>query len=228
MALKRATFKRLKILLKVILLFLLVPSIFFYAFGLEALIYVLIYFQFLLLWAQVELGMRQHALTRFQSEPYFDVERSPGGALYGVGERGETIRTEVLKIKNISDWPAYNVMLARVLDDKFLPIEPSKWKKWLHTHLIRCLPPHKEEVLCSWIVGRVPKDFEKLIFEVHYRNRFGDYGVLSIMFFSGEHIILSQSEPPKPGWLLPTLEEFGLLLRLRQFKKLSKMPYKKK
>jgi len=211
MSLRRAILKRLEILLKATLLFLLVPSILFCTRGLEALIPMLIYFQFLLLWAQVELGMRQHALTRFQSEPYFDVERRLGGGICLADEEGGKISREILIIKNISDWPAYDVRLSRVLDDKYMPIEPSKWGEWLDTRWIRCLPPHKEDVLCSWNPKKVPEDFEKLIFEIHYRNRYGDFQILSIKFFSGEYIILSQPEPPKPGWLLRTLEDFRLL-----------------
>jgi len=218
----KATIKlrRLFIPLKVIFLFTLVPALLFYTYGLNALIPVLIYFQLLLLWAQAELGMRQQALARYQSEPSFAVRMDHSG-IYGAS----TIHTRILKLKNISDWPAYNVMLVRVLDETLLPVKPDEWKKWLHTDLIECLPPNEEEPLCSWTVWEAPKDLEGFTFEVSYSNRFGELRTLYTRFFRKnlrEKFILRHEEPPRPGLFLRLLEDLGLLLRLRRFEKLVK------
>ena len=199
--------KKAQIFFKAILLLVLLPSILFCIYGWEAFIPILVYFQFLLLWAQVELGMRQHALTRFQSEPNFAVEKKI--------EEGGTVEKKVfltkINIKNISDWPSYNLFLARVLDEKFLPVKPNKWKNWLRTNHINYLLPGEEKTLCY--VREPPENFEGLIFEVHYCNRFGDLRTLHFRFLGEDEVLLMHEEPPKPGWLLRTLEEFSLLLR---------------
>jgi len=203
------------VLFKVALL-LSIPFALFYIYGVkEALNPLLIYLQFLIFWAQAEIGMRQFALVRFQSEPSFDVEREIGGM--HIADKTQ-ITNENLKIKNISEWPAYDIILSRVLDDKFSPIPPDEWRKWLSTKWISCLPPHKERVLCSWNPNKVPHDyFEQVAFEILYRNRFGDLRTLRIRFLSGGEIVLFHEEPPRSGWLLRTLEELSLLFKMGKF-----------
>jgi len=195
--------KKAKILFKVILLIALFPSILLCIYGWEAFIPMLVYFQFLLIWAQVEVGMRQHILTRFQSEPSFAVEKKI--EVGGASEKKVYLIT--INIKNISDWPSYNLFLARVLDEKFLPVKPNEWKKWLRPNSINYLLAGEEKTLCY--VKEPPENFGGLIFEVHYRNRFGDFRMLHFRFLGEDEVLLMHEEPPKPGWLLRTLEEFS-------------------
>jgi hypothetical protein len=153
-------------------IFMAVPASFFAVLGREALLPVLLYFQLLVLWGQIEVSLRQHELFAAQYEPAFSVEFQ--------WSAGENPRGQIL-LTNTSQNTAYNVGVGRVLGEGGKPIPPPEWKEKINTYFIPSLAANESKPLCSFERGFL----EKKAIEVSYLNRFGEWGTVIITFHGG-------------------------------------------
>jgi len=169
-------------------IFIAVPASFFAVLGKEALLPVLLYFQLLVLWGQIEVSLRQHELFAAQYEPAFSVEFQ-----WSTGESP----TGSILLTNTSQNMAYSVSVTRVLDEWGKPIPPPEWEKKIHTDFIPSLAPNQHRFLCSAERGFLE---EKLI-EVSYHNRVGEWGTVTIAFHEGKPMVIP-SGMRRRGFLL--------------------------
>jgi hypothetical protein len=132
----------LRIIGKIFLLTI-IPVLLVVKLGWDSILPIIVYLQFLLLWAQTEIGMRQAILSSAQFEPSFNIkeEETP---IFG---RPKSIFN--VHVVNISENPAYNLIVGRVLNGKGNPISPQMWPKFLSRNQIGCLPPNQSLELYS-------------------------------------------------------------------------------
>lgn len=166
-----------------------------------ALITVIIYLQLLLIWAQAEIGLRQHVLFSAQFDPSFDAK----------------LRNNVnLFVRNTSKNPAYNIMVGRMMDEQNKAIPPNNWKGKVSSYFIGSLAPEQEVLLCSF----TDKDFFKnKAIEVSYTNQFGDWKEIYIRLLEDERLLFIPKEVQKPGILLNTFEDLPLFLKLIRYER---------
>jgi len=193
------------------LLLALIPILLVIKFRWDAILPVIIYLQLLLIWAQTEIGLRQHLLFSAQFDPSFDVKLKEGALIANEKEGG--IRHYNIYITNTSKYPAYNVMIGRILDEQNYPISPNIWKNKILTSAIYSLTPGKDVLLGS-IVDK--SFFENNTIEINYTNLFGEWKEIWIKFLSGRPLVIPKGREA-PGILLNTFEELILFLKFIKF-----------
>lgn len=106
--------------------------------GSDFLMVIIIYAQLLVIWRQAEIYERQNLLLLNQFEPSFSVR----------------INDNMLIIENVSQNPAYDVGIVRVLREDGKPIPPEKWREYIsfpEEYLIQCLSPKESGILSDFI-----------------------------------------------------------------------------
>jgi hypothetical protein len=145
----------------------------------EAILPIILYFQLLLLLAQIELNVKHHALFSAQYEPVFTVSRAPSGT--------EVRAKELILIQNNSTNIAYHLAVARVLDGEGRPIAPDLWKQKIHSFFISSLAPNETKPLCEVDLDVLRSDWS---IEAIYYNRLGELNDLHLRFFDGDILII--------------------------------------
>jgi hypothetical protein len=158
----------------------------------EAILPIILYFQLLLLLAQIELNVKHYALFSAQYEPVFSVSRAPSGT--------EVRAKELILIRNNGTNIAYNLAVARVLDGEGRPIAPDLWKQKIHSFFISSLASNETKPLCEVDLDVFRSDWS---IEVIYHNRLGELNDLHLRFFDGNTLIIP-----------PQLRTRGLFSRL--------------
>jgi len=181
-----------------ILLLVLIPILLVIKFRWDAILLIIIYLQLLLIWAQTEIGLRQHVLFSTQFNPSFEVK---------LGNMVDENKI-VIYLHNTSDKPAYNIGIVRVLDEENEPIPPNSWKNKISTLFISSLAPGEEVSL-----GSADKSFLKnKTIEISYTNLFGEWKEIWIKFLNGRLLVIPGREQA-PGILLNTFEDLVLFLK---------------
>lgn|GEM_PF-2361571 len=201
----------------VLLAFLLaIPSVLLVRYGFDAVIPLVAYLQFILLWAQTELWLRQNMIHLSQFEPFFDVRLTDpklkidlnlGGSTGGLPERLH----DGIYIRNVSKNPAYAVGVARILDERRRPIRPGEWVGISVEPPRALLPPREWRKICSLS----PKGVEFLrgkAVEIGYVDKFHNWKTLTVVIREDLNIMLIPEYRGTPGILLNMLEFFYLLL----------------
>ncbi|HII67080.1 MAG TPA: hypothetical protein HA302_03525 [Thermococcaceae archaeon] len=126
--------------------------------GADFLMLIVIYAQLLVIWRQAEIYERQNLLLLNQFEPSFSVR----------------INDNMLIIENVSQNPAYDVGIGRVLLRWGEPIPPEKWREYIsfpEEYPIQCLSP-KESGTLGYFINETYFFGKKI--EVLYRTRLGE------------------------------------------------------
>ena len=97
---------------------------------------IIIYFQFLLIWIQAEVSLRQNDLYPAQFEPFFDVQVTVASHM-------------ALTIENVSDKPAYTLSVSRFMDQNHKPIPPAEWTNKVDCPRAATLVPGGKLPLCT-------------------------------------------------------------------------------
>ena len=187
---------------KVILL-ILIPILLLIRLKWDAILPIIIYLQFLLIWAQAEISLRQQVLFSMQLDPHFSVK----------------LQEDVLVLTNMSNNPAYNIMIGRILNEQTEPIPPQDWKNKISSNFISSLAPNEQVQLCS--VRDVDFLKSKTI-EISYTNQLGEWKQSHIKILEKMKFLVVPPAVKLPGILLGTLEEFSLFLKFIQYKKYFK------
>jgi len=169
-----------------------------------------IYLQFILIWAQAEIGLRQHIMFTMQFDPSFKIEvEKEAGVIHDINRPNKVIVT------NISQYPAYNIFVGRVLDEQNNPIAPSKWKKEIVSNMLDCLSPEQELLLCH-----ISEPFinNKSVIEIIYTNKFGDEREFFIRFMEGKKHLFIPGKIKRPGILLNTFENLNFYFKYIRLK----------
>lgn len=189
----------------VILALILVPGALLIFLGLtKGAVPILIYFQLLLIWIQLEINQRQNRLFSAQFRPFFSVElKKPV--------------TGELKIKNISKSPVYNLSATRVFEGNN-PLRPSEWRGNLINESARfqTLAPGEEIGLKLFASMEAVHTFKRrsLQLEFSYWNQFGEFLTFRISFFENtDDLLLLPAAEEKPGLLINELERVTLVYK---------------
>jgi len=163
-----------------ILLLLIIPVLLIFKLKWDSILPMIIYFQFLLIWIQAEISIRQNALFSIQFEPLFEIIEKDS-LTESVGRRN--IFPKIL-IKNISRNPAYDVKAIRVLNKQYRPVPPSQWENKIQPNFINILAPSEEKMLCYLKNLNIKKELieNELLLEVSYFNQLGEWQGLTIKF----------------------------------------------
>lgn len=185
-----------------VLLLALIPILLAIRFRWDAIFPIIIYLQLLLIWAQAEIGLRQHVLFSAQFDPFFDVELTKKGVV-------DAHLPYKIYVRNTSKNPAYNIRVGRILYEN-KPMPPDNWNK-VSSEFISSLAPDQKVLLCSLNEDIVKND---PTIEVSYSNHLGEWREICIAFFTDEKLFLIPRKVQAPGILLNTIE--GLTLFLNQ------------
>lgn len=112
-----------------------------------------------------------------------------------------------LTIENLSENPAYNLSVARLLDKGGTPLDPSQWQDKLDIAPMATLAPREKRQFCTLKDQSLR---ERLmtnggVLEVSYLNRQGEWQTLPILFTAGQQLVAPGGTLP-PGVLLRTFE----------------------
>lgn len=198
---KRGIINLGKILCKILLLAL-IPILLIIKFKWDAILPTIIYLQFLLIWAQTEIGLRQHVLFSTQFNPSFKVRLGSSSMTEG----GHKIN---IYLRNTSDKPAYNIGIVRVLDEENEPIPPNSWKDKISTLFISSMVPG-EEVSLGYLADK--SFLENKTIEISYTNLFGEWKEIWVKFLNGRFLVIPGREQA-PGILLNTFGDLVLFLK---------------
>jgi len=168
----------------VLFLFVAVPSIIIYLLGLpNGLISMLIYMQLLIIWIQAELSMRQQFLFRSQFVPILTLRALSTEVTVSARDSKITeTKTVTITARNLSDNPAFNIMLSRVLANGFKPLEPIVWANFLRCEVIDHLGSKEEKPLCSTTFAELVKLLKIAeLFEVSYSDKYGAWHSAAFM-----------------------------------------------
>jgi hypothetical protein len=174
----------------------------------EAILPIIIYLQLLLIWVQAEISLRQTALFAAQFEPAFDVKVSEWVPM-------------TLTIENVSENPAYNVSVGRLLDERSAPLDPKQWQDKLEIDQMSALAPHEKHRLCAF---RDEALRENVLthggsVEVLYFSRQGEVQSVRLRFLKdGQMLIVSGGTLPT-GILLRTIEDASSIWSLLRFRR---------
>jgi len=173
----------------------------------DAILPIIIYLQLLLIWAQAEIGLRQHFLFTAQFKPFFDIRSQ---------HIASTPSSEGIWIRNVSRNPAYNIMIGRLLDERNEPIDPGQWKDKVPSNFIGSLAPNGEELLCCLDEEMAHSEFA---IELSYFDQLGELGTVYMKARKeGSFLLIPQTKEP-PGIFLNTFEYFALFFRFLSFKR---------
>jgi hypothetical protein len=176
----------------------------------DAILPIIIYFQLLLIWAQVEIALRQHSLFAMQFKPSFDIKFGGEEIIPIVVMPPSDVTVTPIRIRNTSNNPAYNIMVGRLLSRQNEPIPPSQWRDKVQSDLISSLAPDEEVVLCS--LGEELTHSEVTV-EFSYFDQLGEPGTMYIRLARDGKILLIPERTALPGILLSTLEYFALFFK---------------
>jgi hypothetical protein len=193
----------LKITIILVKFFLLVlpPILLIYILNINAVLPIIAYLQFLLIWTQAEIGLKQHILFSAQFDPSFKISSKFITSL-------ETSRDCLsLEIKNTSKNPAYTITLARFLDHNNNPIMSKIWKEKISDNRPFDLSPDEQSYLCQIIDLEF---IQKNHLVIGYHNQFGDYK--EFQFYLSKFTSVTVPSPiNEPGILMNTFREITLL-----------------
>ena len=96
------------------LLLLIIPILLMIRLGIDAILPIIVYMQFLLIWAQTEISMRQNALFSAQFEPVFNI--SINGQTLEIESSARKVLYYNVRLRNVSNNPAYAIGVGRLLD----------------------------------------------------------------------------------------------------------------
>ena len=199
------------------LLLLIIPILLVIRLGLDAILPIIVYMQFLLIWAQAEISMRQNVLFSTQFEPLFSI--SIKGQTLEIEPSAQKVFYYDIRLRNISSNPAYSVGVARLLDRGYKPVSPNEWSNYVRRRETPCLSPGEEAVVCELdeeLYTRIKE--EEMILTFLYFNRFGDFRELFVKFFKDKSPLLMHERIERPGILLRIFEDMALLLRFYKLK----------
>jgi len=201
----------------VLLLLVMIPILLAVGLKWNAILPIIVYLQLLLVWAQVEIALREHYLFAMQFKPSFDVK-------FGGGEITPTVMPPLhatpVQIRNISKNPAYNIMVIRLLDGQNRPIPPDRWKDKVRSDLISSLAPDEEVGLCSLSEELTHTE---VTLEFLYQDQLGEFGTMHVKLAKDRKILLIPVRTELPGILVSTIEYFDLFFKFlgigRHFKR---------
>jgi hypothetical protein len=156
------------------------------------------YFQFLLIWAQAEIGLKQHALFASQFDPFFQLILTKCAS-------GAVLTHINIAVKNTSNNPAYHVFVSRIFEANHEPIYPKIWKDKLETLSTKDL-----DAGGAYLFSINDIEFiEGKIIEITYMNKFGDFKEILIRINDLDAFLIP-SHAHEPGILLNTFRELSL------------------
>ena len=199
------------------LLLLIIPILLMIRLGIDAILPIIVYMQFLLIWAQTEISMRQNALFSAQFEPVFNI--SINGQTLEIESSARKVLYYNVRLRNMSSNPAYAIGVGRLLDRERKPISPNEWSTHVRRRGAPCLSPGEEAVVCELdeeLYKRIKE--EEMILTFLYFNRFGDFRELFVKFFKDKSPLLMHERIERPGILLRIFEDVALLLRFYKLK----------
>jgi len=125
-----------------------------------------------------------------------------------------------LTIQNVSENPAYNVSIVRVLDERRVPLDPKQWEDKLELDRMTTLAPREKHRLCTLKDQALRESLMTRggSIEVSYFSRRGEWQTLPLVFVGGQLLIVTGEGLP-PGILLRTFESVSstwTFLRLRR------------
>ena len=222
---------RLHVILKdavfILIVLVLVPALILFLLGLpNGLISTLIYFQLIIIWIQTELSLRQQALFKSQAFPVLTLSYSSTEATV-VHEDSNITKTVTITVRNLSDNPAFNVLISRILTEGYMPVKPDVWKKFIRCSIIDHLAPKEEKTLCSTTWSEL-KDLMKIakVLEISYLDKYGGWHsepfIITIDKATRRLVfapIPSEGELEQLGILLPRLNRIASLLWLYRISK---------
>jgi len=200
-----------------IILLLIIPVLLIFKLKWDAILPIIIYLQFLLIWIQAEISLRQNTLFSLQYGPYFDVKLNKGN---------QKSLLDYISIKNISKNPAYEIGIGRVLNRDYQFIPPEKWKDKITSDFIGVLPPNEEKTLGFFKDVDFFNDFFKngLSIEVSYINPLGEWKEFCIRGIEKENkIMVFMSSLRQPGFLLNTFENIAAIFKYLKYSKFRKV-----
>lgn len=176
-----------------------IPFLLVYRFRAEAILYLIIYLQVILLWVQAEISLRQADLSKAEFRPYFDLglEKAKTGF--------------VVTVHNISKNPAYNLSVARLIATE----DKTKFDtKLVIEDQFKTLRPGKKRILFSNISEETRDELfsKKVQFTIYYDDCLGEPHESHILFLSGDLHILHSLRTT--GFLLGFFEEIRLFFLL--------------
>ena len=123
----------------------------------------------------------------------------------------------------VADHPAYTLSVARVLDARHIPLNPSLWEDKLELDRMATLAPHEKRRLCTFKDETLRSNLftQGGALEILYFGRRGESRSLTLLFTGGQ-LLVATGETLPPGILLRTLESVSsiwTLLRLRRLLK---------
>ncbi|MCD6300867.1 MAG: hypothetical protein J7L82_02230 [Staphylothermus sp.] len=132
--------------------------------------------QLLIIWIQLELSMRQQFLYRSQFIPILTLKVLSKTILVESGENSRETETITITVRNLSDNPAFNVMLSRILSDDYTPLEPRMWTSVLRCNIIDHLGPRDEKQLCTTTANELEQLLNNTrVLEVSYVDKYGEW-----------------------------------------------------
>ena len=172
----------------------------------NSLMVIIIYFQLLVILMQAEVYERQNALLLSQFEPSFRVT---------LGENLELI------IENVSQNPAYNVEISRVLYENDEPVPPKEWSRKLEfpeEDPIQCISPGEGRALCRFPQpGILENYFLNKVFEISYQTRMGEDRFVYVYLSPWGSFLVIHPRRKLPGFLHKLNEDIDLVVRYLNF-----------
>lgn len=201
--------KLLTILFKLFLLVIIPISLIIYivfkGMSFEGVLAIIAYFQFLLIWSQAEIGLKQHVLFSAQFDPSFELHPLHSSPI------GDGC---VLTIKNTSKNTAYHLKVIRVLEESNAPIMPIDWADKISSEDAQDLKSDLSIAVCTI---KDLKFLERKKIELFYYNQYGDVKTIQV-FFSNNNPHLIPQPLKEPGILLNTFREIGFLPFIIKYK----------
>jgi hypothetical protein len=203
-------------------------SLIFWAFGLtiSSLLLIVTIVQIYLIWSQVEVALRQSKLNEISYEPVFIAYIEETRGTLFTDRKGASTFFHV-KIKNIANYPAYN-MIAYLGPTTRAALPNFK----LFKSMIGVLEKDREETLCVLSeedVKKLQNLREQFVVNVDYTNVLGGNGSVLFIFHPQDlHSPFTMYGRRKlPGLLFNSIEELTLLIWLitwsKRRNKLAKM-----
>jgi len=176
----------------------------------NSLMVIIIYFQLLVILMQAEVYERQNVLFLSQFEPSFRVRLvRPGGNL---------LTKNLLTIENVSQNPAYDVRISRVLYKNGEPVPPEEWSRkleFLEEYPIQCLSPGESGILCRFPqLDILETYFFDKVFEISYQTRMGEIRFIRVYSSSGRSFSVVHLKRELPGFLHNLDKDIHVLILL--------------
>jgi len=186
------------------LFLILLPVLLIIKFRWDAILPLIIYFQLILIWFQAEIGLRQQALFSIQFNPFFEVQV----------DRDVSVVHELpykIYLQNLSGYPAYDVVLRRVLDKENRIIPSSKQEGKIDISFKPCLRPKEKS-----LIMRLSEDLVKneCMLDIFFVNQLGEFKNVIIFISEKGHRIFHGSMQPV-GVLINMFEYWKRFFKFR-------------